>query len=345
MNKVSRGELERDLPKKVGLIYSEARREFFPTEEQFMTESRALEEAELIGSYLEKLEIEAVLIPGVPERMVRMIEKEKPEMVFNLVGSINGQEYLASAVPGILEAMQVPYTGAGILGETLSYNKYLLKELLQSHGVPIPRCQLVHEPGVKLDPNMRFPLIAKLNEIHGAVEINKDAVSFEEKHLRERLKYLIGTYKQPVLVEEFIVGEEITAILLEGLNKKVYLARKVFKVGEEGFGFATFEDQWGEGVGYEYEKYQDSVLVDLVKVAFDVARMSDYAKFDVRVDQSRRYYFIDPNSNPAFGPKELDCAVANVLELYGVGFEEILKRMILNTMRDAKGMELLPVGS
>ena len=83
-------------------------------------------------------------------------------------------------------------------------------------------------------------------------------------------------------------------------------------------------------------------MSEYVKRAFDVSRMSDYGKFDIRVDQSNRYYFIDSNSNPAFGPKELDCAIANILGLYGIDFTEILKRLLLNTMRDAQGKERLP---
>jgi len=71
--------------------------------------------------------------------------------------------------------------------------------------------------------------------------------------------------------------------------------------------------------------------------------MSDYGKFDVRLDQSGRYYFVDSNSNPAFGPRELDCALANILDIYGISFNEILKRLLLNTMRDAVGKQLLPV--
>lgn len=330
------------LPQSVALIYSEVKREYFPTEAQFLTEKDALEEAKVIADYLEKLGIKTFLYQGTPELVVDL-KRDRPDMVINLVGSIHGQEYLAASIPGILESLDMPYTGAGILGESLAYNKFLVKELLQSHGVPVPRFQLISSPTALLDYKLRFPLISKLNEIHGAVEITKDAVSENEKHLRERLKFLISTYKQPVLVEEFIVGKEVTAMLLEGLNKKVYLAEKIFHKQDEKFLFATFEDQWGKDAnGFHYEKYQDPVLVEYVKSAFDVSRMSDYGKFDIRIDQSNRYYFIDSNSNPAFGPKESDCALANILGLYGIDFMEILKRLLLNTMRDAQGAERLP---
>jgi D-alanine-D-alanine ligase len=332
-----------ELPKSVGVIYSEVKRKYFPTESQYITEASAYKDAVLIANYLKKLGIQVYLYPGTPG-MVEKLEKDKPDMVINLVGSVNGQEYLSSTIPGILESLDVPYTGAGLLGETLAYNKYLVKELLQSHGIPVPRFQLLPSFNTPLDPNLRFPLISKLNEIHGAVEITSNAVSENEKHLRERLKFLISTYQQPVLVEEFIVGTEVTAILLEGLNKKVYLAEKKFNKPDTKFVFATFEDQWlaSGNDGYSYEKYHDNLLVDQIKRSFDVLRMSDYGKFDVRIDQSNRYYFIDSNSNPAFGPKESDCALATILDMYGIQFPAILKRLLANTMRDSQGAQRVP---
>ncbi len=341
MNKVSQDNVKDEpggspppLPKFVGLIYSEVKREYFPTAEQYITEKDAKEDAIVIASYLEKMGIQTKLYPGRPEMMITLA-KDHPDMVFNLVGSINGQEYLAASIPGMLEAMDIAYTGAGMLGESLAYNKYLVKDLLSTHAVPTPRTQLFPSATTVMSPELRFPLISKLNEIHGAVEVTEDAVSHDEKHLRERLKFLISTYQQPVIVEEFIAGRELTAIVLEGGNTKVYLAEKVFRETEDPTQFATFADQWtGENDSYHYEKITDITLVELVKRAFRVLKMGDYAKFDIRLDQSGRYYFIDSNSNPAFGPKELDVALASILDMYGVGFDEILKRLMSNTLRD-----------
>ncbi len=90
-------------------------------------------------------------------------------------------------------------------------------------------------------------------------------------------------------------------------------------------------------------KYEDPVLREYVKKAFEVASMYDYAKFDIRLDQSGRYFFIDTNCNPAFGPKELDVALSVILDLYGISFYEILKRLMLNTVRDAQGKKRLPL--
>ncbi|MFA6533719.1 MAG: hypothetical protein WCT37_00940 [Patescibacteria group bacterium] len=327
------------LPQKVAIIYSEVKREYFPTETQYLTEKDALRDAQAVAGYLEKLGVTPMLYPGDAD-LAEKIRHDRPEMLINMVGSVKGNEYLASAIPALAELLDIPYTGAGILGESLAYNKFLVKKLLQQNGVPVPNYQLFSDQNDFLDPTLRFPVISKLNEIHGAVEITKDAVSENEKHLRARLSFLIKTYEQPVLVEEFIAGREISAMLLEGLNKKVYLAEKVFNKPDEKYAFATFEDQWLEEASgkapFTYQKFQDNILKEYVKKAFEITKMADYGKFDVRLDNSGRYYFVDCNSNPAFGPKEVDCAIANILDLYGVSFLEILRRLLLNTARDAK---------
>ncbi len=332
------------LPSTVGIIYSDVRREYFPTEAQWLTEKDALHEAGIISGYVEKLGITPLLYLGDTE-LFEKLRKDRPEVVINLVGSVKGNEYLASTIPGVLELLDLSYTGTGILGEALSYNKFLVKKLLQQNGVPVPNYQLFNTPSDPVSIDLRYPLISKLNEIHGAVELTRDCISENEKHLRERLKFLISTYQQPILVEEFIVGREFTAILLEGLNKKIYFGEKVFQNPQGKYVFATFEDQWlEEGTpGFVYEKYADNQLKEYVKKCFEITKMADYGKFDVRMDSSGRYYFVDSNSNPAFGPKEIDCALASILDMYGITFSEILRRLLVNTMRDAQGQTKLPM--
>ena len=331
-----------DLPKKIAILYSDVKREYFPTNAQYITEKDAKKDAEIVARYIKKFGIEVKLFPG-NAHLSQNLRKYKPDMVINLVDSIKGNESLQSAIPGILELLDIPYTGGDILGLSLTTNKFLTKKLEEQNGVPVPNYQMFKTYTDYLVPNLRFPLISKLNETHGSVEITKDAVSETEKHLRDRIKFLTQTYKQPVIVEEFIVGREITAILLEGLNKKVYLAEKVFHKTDEKYVFATFEDQWISKIPvFEYAKYEDPILREYVKKAFDVTKMYDYGKFDIRLDQSGRYFFIDSNCNPAFGPKEADVAISSILSLYGITFSEILKRLLLNTMRDAQGKERLP---
>ena len=331
------------LPKKVGIIYSQVKRHYFPTEAQYLSEKDSFVDAQKVAFYVRKLGIKISLYPG-NSKLANKLREDKPDIVLNMAGSVRGHEWLASTIPALLELLEIPYTGTGILGESLSYNKFLIKKLLEQNGVPVPHYQLVNKASDPLDPTLRYPLISKLNEIHGAVEITEDSVSENEKHLQQRLDTLIKTYHQPILIEEFIVGREITAILLEGMNKKIYLAERIFDVHRK-YSFTTFEDQWLDKkmTACHYQKYHDPLLSAYVKKAFEVTKMDDYGKFDIRLDSSGRYYFIDSNSNPAFGPKEVDCALAYILDLYKVPFMNILKRLLLSTMHPTNGKKALTV--
>jgi len=325
-------------PARVGVVYSAVLRDDFPTDAQYLTEMGADRDAQIIGEYLGALGLDVRLYPGDME-LAERLRKEKPDMLFNLVDSVKGKESLAAAIPGVLELLDIPYTGADMLGMTLDSNKFFIKELLQRNGLPVPIFQMFATPDDYLDPSLRFPLISKLNAIHGSVEITRDAVSENEKQLRKRLRKLIKLYQQPVLVEEFVGKREITAIVLEGNHKKVCLAEKVFRDKQQPYLFLTFEDQWTKekDAAFYYKPYRDPVLREMVRKAFDVVSMSDYGKFDVRLDEAGRYYFIDSNCNPALGPKELDMALSVILDMNGISFSEVLQRLINNTMVGRSG--------
>jgi D-alanine-D-alanine ligase len=335
-SQTNKKDAEAKLPSRIGIIFSDVHREYFPTESQYITEKDAELDAKIIGEYLEILGFSVLLHPG-NSRLPAWLRKNEPELVINLVDSIKGMESLASAIPGVLELLELPYTGADILGLSLDTNKFVIKKLLQQHGVPVPNFQLFNTPKDYIDPALRFPLISKLNSIHGSVEITSDAVSENEKQLRKRLRYLIRTYKQPVLVEEFISGRELTVIVLQEKKKGVYQAEKVFKNQDKKYLFLTFEDQWltEMNAAFHYIPYEDPLLKEYVKKAFNVTRMAGYAKFDIRLDQSGRYFFIDSNCNPALGPKEQDVALSVIMDLYGISFQEILERLITSTVREA----------
>ncbi len=323
----------------VAILYSDAKREYFATEEHYLTEAEVLDRAKIIAPYMEKMGAAVHLLPG-NNGLGDALSKIHPSFVLNLVDSVRGDETLAPSVPGLLELLDLSYTGSGILGMSINYNKFLTKKLMEQHGLPVPRYQLMSEPNQPINPLLRYPLISKLNHIHGSVEIDETAVAENERGLRERVKKLMAVYKDDVLVEEYIAGRELAAVVFEGMKRKVYVGEKVFnpEVGGQ-YKIASFSAVWQEDEmdrakwAYDYAKYEPGeTLKEDIKKCYEVLKMEDYAKFDLRLDQSGRYYFIDPNANPAFGPKESFCALGTILSMYGIDFPEIIKRLAINTL-------------
>lgn len=324
------------LPRRVAILYSDVKREYFATDEMYLSEEGADIYAGDVAKYVTKMGIEATTIPG-DDHMAQNLQKFNPDMVVNLVDSVRGQSSLGSSVPGVLEVLHIPYTGAGTLGWALGTNKFLMYQLMQSSGIPVPTHQLVGSSGDMIDPELRYPLFPKLNYEHSSIGVDENSICTNERELRAKLKDLITTFKQPVLIDEFIAGIEVTAAVLDGMNTKVYAVQR--KVGEGGHeDVVTFDKKWHDYLDMTYSKYEDNKLKEYVKEAFDILKMSDYARIDIRIDAAGRYYFIDPNCNPFFGPPaETHATYSMILDMYGVDFEETLKRMFHNTLQDARG--------
>jgi D-alanine-D-alanine ligase len=323
------------LPKKVAILYSDVKREYFVSEQTYLSEEGADLYAGEVASYVEKMGIKVVTIAG-DNHMAQNIQAFDPDMAINLIDSVRGDSSLGSSIPGVLEVLHIPYTGAGTLGWALGCNKFLMYQLMQSSGIPVPTHQLVTSNSDMIDPELRYPLFPKLNYEHSSIGVGEDSICHNEKELRAKLKDLFTTFKQPVLIDEFIAGIEVTASVLDGLNTKVYAVQR--KVAEGIEDVVTFDTKWKDYLGMTYLKYEDPILKDYVKQAFNLLKMSDYARFDIRIDAAGRYYFIDPNANPFFGPpKETHATYSMILDMYGVSFEETLKRMFINTLQDARG--------
>jgi len=99
-------------PKTVGIIFSDVKKEYFPTEAQYLTEKDAYHDALVISKYLQKMGIKTFLFPAnktLPEK----IKKANPQVAINLVGSVRGNEYLASTIPALPRAFRNPLYRGG----------------------------------------------------------------------------------------------------------------------------------------------------------------------------------------------------------------------------------------
>lgn len=326
---------EPPLPKKVAILYSDVRRKYFATEDEYLAEEGADIYANDIARYVNKLGIDAICIP-CDEQIADNLKKYKPCMALNLVDSVRGQSNLGASIIGLLEILNIPYTGAGTLGWSIGTNKFVMYQLMQSNGIPVPNHQLVSSHSEMIDPVLRYPLFPKLNVEHSSIGIDENSICENEKQLRFKVKELIDKFKQPILIDEFIAGIEVTASVLDSVNTKVYAVQR--KTGSETReDVMTFNKKWKNWDNIIYEKYDQPNLKEYVKKTFDVLKMSDYARIDTRIDASGRIYVIDPNCNPFFGPpKETHATYSIILDMYGIDFEETLKRIFINTLKDAK---------
>ncbi len=147
------------------------------------------------------------------ETLPQKIELYKPDICFNTCEGHRGKSREAQ-VPSILDMLGVPYTGSGVMSLALALDKTMAKRVMQFYSIPTPAFQEFITGTEQIDPRLNFPLFAKPAVEGSGIGIDEKSICRTPRELREQVKYLLRAYKEPVLVEEYIEGREITTGLL-----------------------------------------------------------------------------------------------------------------------------------
>lgn len=170
--------------------------------------ARALQEAlEAGGHQVTPLEGDVNLYPTL-QRL-----RDRIDIAFNICEGHRGDSR-ESQVPAILEMLGIPYTAAKILGHALSLDKAMAKRVWMSYGLPTAAFQVFQRADEPLQASLAFPLFVKPVSEGTAKGISADSVVQDESQLRQRVDWLIHTYKEPALVETYLPGREFTVGLL-----------------------------------------------------------------------------------------------------------------------------------
>lgn len=326
---------DKDALKKFKLIvvaYSHVEREWFPTEDAYYAEVEVEERAQdVVDEIKKKLGIEAKGLPGDQYFLTNLLV-DKPDLVVNLVDTLRGKDRLQTSVPAALELSNIPYTGAGMEGMIIGNNRNLTKRLLVAYDIPTPPFQFIRRVGKAIDETIGLPLIVKLNESGGSVGIDNNAVKETFREAERKADQMIELYKIPIVVERFIDGPEITAVIFDdGSKKHVFLGEKIFKKKPDGKHFFTSIESYDDEDAYHYKHVPEPMRSKVAKLAvraFNALHHKDYAKFDIRIEESTNTpYFTDSNPNTAFGP-DLGLPFTEVLKLHGISFEEVLTSLL-----------------
>ena len=316
--------------KLVAVAYSFVDRNLFPNEEAYKAEVEVEERAQEVIEEIKKLGLEAKGYPGDQYLLTNLLV-DRPDVIVNLVDTVRGKDKLASTIPAFLEYAKIPYTGCGVTGMVIGSNRHLFKELLDYNKIPTPEYKFIKDLRSNTPPAFDPPYIVKLNESGGSMGIDNKAVKETAAQVMKKVEDLQGDYKIPVLIEKFIDGREITAVVFEdGKTRHVFLAEKKFRIKPDGKHEYTSIESYDNPNAATYQFVEEELekkLSELCVKAFEILRFSDYAKFDIRVDETDGTpYFIDCNPNTSLGPG--DQPMTQVMGLHGVDFPDIIASLL-----------------
>ncbi len=153
----------------------------------------------------------------VDETLMATLKRLHPDLVYIALHGKYGED---GTIQELLEILDIPYTGPGVLASTLGFNKVLSKELFIREDIPTPpfftlSAATFQEMGAldvfpEVERKIGFPLVIKPAAQGSALGVKVVASAAE---VAPAVMSALG-YDDRVVIEQFIKGTEIAISIL-----------------------------------------------------------------------------------------------------------------------------------
>ncbi len=256
------------------------------------------------------------------ERLVR----EAPEIDVALV-IMHGRGGEDGSLQGLLDLLDIPYQGSGILGSALGMNKELSKILYRNAGLKVPRALFFNRTEApsaqEIERQLGLPVVIKPVNEGSSIGVTKARTVAElEAGLQTAFRY-----DARVLVEECIQGIEVTGGVLG--NDHLTALPLVEIIPSESYTFFDYEAKYKPGATTEIcparidpeltRKAQECALT-----AHRALNCRGYSRTDMII-RDREVYVLETNTIPGMTATSLFPQAARAV---GLEFPQLLDRLI-----------------
>jgi D-alanine-D-alanine ligase len=272
---------------------------------------------------------------GGGREFLEKVLAEKVDFVFNIAEGRGTHRSREGQVPSILEMLDIPYTFSDPLTLGISLDKPLTKRMAAETGVSVAPDWLVGS-GSELEALARldlpYPLFAKPAYEGSSKGIWQTSRLSDAGALREVVAAMLEGYRQPVMVEGFVAGDEYTVgVLGNGFPEAIGAMRIRPKSGADPNFIYSIEVKrdWKNRVAYDVSPplepaVRDRLHSDAVK-AFQSIGCRDLARVDFRVrDGIPVFLEINPlpGLSPTYGDLPILCGGA------GMTYQDLMARVL-----------------
>jgi D-alanine-D-alanine ligase len=293
---------------------------------------------EAVAGAIRALGHEVVLLGDGPEMLRRVLESP-PDFVFNFAEGQGVSPSREARVPAVLEMLGIPYTGSGPLALAATLDKDVARRLVQSHGGRVPRGQ-VYAPdcdltAVRALPHLPYTAIVKPAWEGSSKGIRGQCVVDTPAELAAAL-LARRDQQQPMLVEEFIAGEEVTVGLVgNGPPEVIGTLRVIPKRAEGRFVYSLeVKRDWEDRVRYEAPPRLPAAQLRAVEeaalLAWRALGCRDVARIDFRLRDGVPY-FLEANPLPGLNPETSDLVI--LAKLMGWTHAGLVQAVLKGAMR------------
>lgn len=334
---------------RVAIVYNRVGADSAPDERDVLDQVQAVDAA------LEVLGHSTIRVPCTLDldALKRILDRERPHCVFNLVESLGGQGRLAHLAAALFEAMALPYTGSASMALLSTDHKVLAKDRMAAGGLPTPDWigpwpaePHTRRPASPVQDDNVVRWIVKSVWEHASFGIADDGLidARRPESIWEFLRLRADAMGGSCFAERYVDGREFNLALLAGPNRpevlppaeilfEDYPASKPHIVG--------YRAKW-DAQAFEYHHTprrfdfppRDRGLIEQLKAAarrcWEVFGLGGYARVDFRVDKRGRPFILEVNTNPCLSP---DSGFAAALEQAELTFPQAIARILADALR------------
>ena len=253
---------------------------------------------------------------------VATLKEQGFDRVFNILHGRGGED---GTMQGLLEQIELPYTGCGVMASALTMDKMRTKMLWKAFGLPVAEMEIVTtENRVNLNPmavvkKLGLPLMVKPSLEGSSVGLTK-VKTVEE--LESAVDFALK-FDRTVLIEEWLAGDEFTVPVLDG---EVLPSIKIVPEGEfydYDAKYISDNTQYFCPAGLTEAREQE--LHRLVKQAYDVVGCRGWSRIDVMADAEGKFRLVEVNTNPGMTSHSLFPKSAATV---GYSFEQLVEKIL-----------------
>ncbi len=278
-------------------------------------------------------------------RLVDGIRTTDPDLVFNLLEQFGARSIGSDvAAVGVLDLLDVPYTGGGPGEFYLTGDKGLTKKILAFASINFPKFAVFAKGAdVNCGGRLQMPLFVKPLRLDASIGIESGAKAVVQStsDLVRRVGEIHEECDDAALVEEYIEGREFYVGIVGNDDPIAFPPIEMdFSGLPDGFpkvmdAKAKFDRSSAEyhGTHAKVADLSEALAQRLKQVAlaaYRALRVRDYGRVDLRVDASGDIFVLEVNASCYLDPEGEFVMAAGAA---GFGYEELIQRIVIESRR------------